>query len=348
MIAGIELGKEYVQVCVKTDSMKDAESVTKVAGTEHYRIPTEANLEDKSELQECFRKLWKLLAPYGNKDSLEYLMFCLEENSEKMREMLTDIVQIYNISVEKVRFLDKSEAFCSYVFHQSAELLIHNALLIENHSGELSKFVLHKRTRTLPVVTDVRDISEKSLEDVFAEHAISSVFLVGDDYEEDWMKQNLSLLKTGKRVFLGKNLFVKGACYRGMDFKEQNETYLYLGDEKVCCNIAIKAEQNGKVEYVPIVEGGKNWYESHVALEVLLLDEPELEFAIIPINGKEKRTAMIHLEELPNRPKKTTRLRIELEFTDPYHAKLTVKDLGFGALFAQSDMAYEGELQWEQ
>lgn len=348
MIAGIELGKEYVQVCVKTDSMKDAQSVTKVAGTEHYRMPTEANLEDKNELQECFRKLWKMLSPYGNKDSLEYLMFCLEENSEKMRQMLTDIVQIYNISVEKVRFLDKSECFCSYVLHQSAELLTHNALLIDNHAGELSKFVLHKRTRTLPVVTDVRDISEKSLEDVFAEHAISSVFLVGDDYEEDWMKQNLSLLKNGKRVFLGKNLFVKGACYRGMDFKEQNESYLYLGAEKVCCNIAIKAEQNGRIEYVSIVEGGKNWYESNAKVEVLLLEDAELEFAIIPINGKEKRTAMIHLEDLPKRPKKTTRLRIELEFTDPYHVKLTVKDLGFGALFAQSDMVYEGELQWEQ
>lgn len=348
MIAAIELGKEYVQVCVKTDSMKDAQSVTKIAGTEHYRMSTEANLENKEELQECFRKLWKMLAPYGNKDSLEYLMFCLEDNSEKMREMLTDIVKIYNISVKKVRFLDKSECFCSYVLHQSGELLTHNALLIENNRDELSKFVLHKRTRTLPVVTDVRDISEKSLEDVFAEHAISSVFLVGDDYEEDWMKQNLSLLKMGKRVFLGKNLFVKGACYRGMDFKEQNESYLYLGEEKVCCNIAIKAEQNGRIEYVPIVEGGKNWYESDAKVEVLLLDEPELEFAIIPINGKEKRTAVIHLEGLPERPKKTTKLRIELEFVNPEHVKITVRDLGFGALFAQSDMVYEGELQWEQ
>ena len=63
MVAGIELGKKYAQICVKTESMKDAESVTKIAGTEHYRIPVEVNIEDKNELQEFFRKLWKMLVP---------------------------------------------------------------------------------------------------------------------------------------------------------------------------------------------------------------------------------------------------------------------------------------------
>lgn len=342
------MGKEYAQVCVKTDSMKDAESVTKIAGAEHYRIPIEINLEEKSELQEFFRKLWKMLAPYINKEPLEYLVFCLEDNSEKMRDMLLEIVQIYNISLEKVRFMDKAESFCAYVLHQSAELLSHNALLIENHGGEKKKFILHKKARTTPAVTEVREVSEKSLEGIFTDHAISSVFLVGDDFEEEWMQQNLKLLKSGRRVFAGKNLYVKGACYRGIELKEKKETYLYLGAEKVCCNIALKTEQNGNEEFVSIVEGGKNWYESHMSLEVLLMEQPELEFAIIPINGREKKTVVIRLDGLPMRPKKTTRLRIELEFFDPSHVKLTIKDLGFGELFPRSDMVYEGELQWEQ
>lgn len=347
MVAGIELGKQYAQICVKTDTMKDAESVTKVAGTEHYRIPVEANIEDKNELQELFRRLWKMLAPYGGRESLEYLVFCLEDNSEMMRTMLLDIVQIYNISVEKVRFLDKSESFCAYVLHQSAELLAHNALLIENRDGKKEKFLLHKRSHTAPQVTEVRDVSEKSLESVFTDHAISSVFLVGDDFEEEWIQNHLKLLKTGRRVFMGKNLYVKGACYRGMELKENVWTYVYLGAEKVCCNIVLRAEQNGKEGYVPLIEGGKNWYESSTSVDVILLDEPVLEFAMLPINGREKKTAVIHLKDLPKRPKKTTRLRIELEVTTPSNAKLKIKDLGFGELFPQSDMVYEGELQWD-
>jgi len=347
MVAGIELGKEYAQLCVKTDSMKDAESVTKIAGEEHYRIPVKINLEEKEELQEFFRKLWKMLTPYVGKESLEYLVFCLEENSGRLREMLLEIVQIYNISTEKVRFMDKAESFCAYVLHQTGELLSHNALLIENHDGEKTKWILHKQAKTIPAVTEVREVSEKSLESIFTDHAISSVFLVGDDFEEEWMQRYLKLLKSGRRVFAGKNLYVKGACYRGMELKEKRETYLYLGAEKVRCNIALKTEQNGKEAFVPVVEGGKNWYESHRSLEVLLLDQPELEFAMIPINGREKKTIVIRLDGLPMRPPKTTRLRMELEFYDPSHVKLTVKDLGFGELFPQSDMIYEGELQWE-
>ena len=348
MIAAIELGKEYAQVCVKTESMKDAESVTTIAGTEHYRIPVETDLENKTELQEVFRKLWKMLSPYGNRDSLEYLIFCLEDNCPVMRERLLEIVEIYNISPEKICFMDQAECFCSYVFHQSGELLSHNALLIENKQGNKDKFILHKRAKTMPFIAEVRDVSEKSLESVFGDHAISSVFLVGDDFEEEWMQKNLKLLKSGRRVFLGKNLYVKGAAYHGMELKEGSREYLYLGKDKVCFHVAMKTENNGVVEDTLIMEGGKNWYESHVTLEALLLDEPTLEFALIPINGGEKMTEVLHLNDLPKRPKKTTKLRIELKFENSDRVRVKIRDLGFGELFPQSDMTYEGELRWEQ
>ena len=347
MVAGIELGKKYAQICVKTESMKDAESVTKIAGTEHYRIPVEVNIEDKNELQELFRMLWKMLTPYGSREQLTCLAFCLEDNSGKMREILLDIIKIYNILPEKVHFLDKAESFCTYVMHQSAELLTHNALLIENREGNLDKFLLHKRSQKGFPIAEVRDISEKSLESVFADHGISSVFLVGDDFEEEWIQKNLKLLKTGKRVFMGKNLYVKGACYRGMEFKEEQFTHMYLGKEKVCAHIALRAEQDGKEVYVSVIEGGKNWYESSTSLDVLLLEEPVLEFAVIPINGQERKTSVIHLQNLPKRPKKTTKLRIDLKVVSPTLAKLKIKDLGFGELFPQSEMVYEGELQWD-
>lgn len=348
MIAAIELSKEYVQICVKTPSLREPESVTKVAGTEYYRMPVECDLKDCGKVRELFRSLWKMLTPYGNRESLKYLMFCLEENSGEMRDMLTKIVEEYHIPTEKVRFLDKAECFASYVWNQSGELLSHNALLVENHHGMKEKYLLHKCTGTLPVVTKVWNVSEETLEDVFKDHAISSVFLVGDDFEEEWMESNLKILKTGRRVFLGKNLYVKGACYKGMELAQDRIDYLFLGAEKVCCHIALRARKDGKMMDLPIAEGGKNWYESDTSVEVLLLEEPVLEVAIIPLSGKEKKTFAISLDNLPKRPKRTTRLLVSLQFKDSSHAKILVKDLGFGELFPQSDMVYEGELQWEQ
>ena len=170
----------------------------------------------------------------------------------------------------------------------------------------------------------------------------------GDDFEEDWMKQNMKLLKNGKRVFAGKNLFVKGACYKGMELKEENPSYLYLDAEKVGCDILLKTIQGEKEEYFSVAKGGKNWYESAVSMDLLLLDEPELEFLLAPIGGGEKKEVTISLRDLPKRPKKTTRIQMKLAFTDACHGKLSIRDLGFGELFPASDMNYEGELQWEQ
>ena len=348
MIAGIELGKNYAQICVKTDRMKEPESITLIAGTENYCIPMESDIEKKSELQEVFRKYWKLIAPYGTKESLEYLVFCLDESTETLRENLLEIAEIYDIPKRKIRFMEKKECFCAYVFHQSVELLSRSSLLIENKGGTKEKYILYKRSKTVPAIAEVRDISEKTLEDIFMEHGISSVFLVGDDFEEAWMQQNMKLLKNGKRVFAGKNLFVKGACYRGMELKDEYKKYLYLGKEKVCCNIALKTTESGRVVYLPVVEGGRNWYESNTSLDILLLEEPKLEFVIFPMNGKEKQKLSVELTELPERPKKTTKLRIQVEFISPSNAKLSIRDLGFGELFPASDMNYEGELQWEQ
>ncbi len=348
MIAAIEIGKKYAQVCVKTDRMREPESVTKIAGTEHYRIPVKEDISDPVQLQELFRDLWKMLSPYGNQESLEYLVFCLEENTEKMRAMLRKITQIYNIQKQKVCFLDRSECFCAYVFHQGGDLLMYQALLVDHRENTMEKYLLQKYAGSDPCIVEIKDRSKYPLEEILEEERISSVFLVGDDYEEQWMQEHKSLLKKGKRVFIGKNLYVKGACCHGMELKAKKMQYLYLCPEKVACNIMLRSEEDGKESWIPLVEAGKYWYEANTETEVLLLEEPELEFALIPIGRKEKKTMLIRLEHLPERPKKTTRLQIRVEFTDASHAKILIKDLGFGEIFPPSDLVYEGELKWEQ
>ena len=244
--------------------------------------------------------------------------------------------------------MEREECFASYVIHQQEELLSQRSLLIENCQGEKRKFLLKKQSKTLPPVMEVENVSEKSLEAVFEDTPVSSVFLVGDDYEEDWIGKNLKVLKKGKRVFQGKNLFVKGACYFADDLRAKKMLFFYLGKEKVKYHVMLFTGNYGDKSYLEAVQGGRNWYDSSTQLDVILMEDTSLEFALVPINGKEKKTVIVELKDLPNRPPKTTRLHIEIQFYDPGHARLVIRDLGFGELFSQSDMVYEGELQWEQ
>lgn len=347
MIVGMELGKEYAQLCVKTDRMPEPESLTTVLGEECYRIPVGSGLTEKQDLQELFRKLFKMLLPYGERSQMEYLVICLDEPTKLLREQILEITQIYNIEKGKVRFTDKKECFCTYVFHQPAELFSHHALLIENEHGKKTPQLLYRHFVNRPVTAEVSAPSQKALEDIFQEHAISSVFLVGDDFEEDWMEQNLKLLKKGKRVFQGKNLYVKGAAYQGMELKEQSRAYLYLGEEQLRYHLAVR-QQNEKEPYLLLAEGAKHWYEADRHMEVLLLDQPSLEFAMIPLDGKNMKTMEILLDGLPDRPKKTTKLRISVCFENAKKVKISIEDLGFGEIFPKSGMVYKGEMQWEQ
>lgn len=349
MIVGIELGKNYVQISVKTERMKEIGSVTKIVGPKYHKIPVEIDLSNQSRLQELFGKLWKMLSPYyGTVNSLEYLIVCLEENTEEVRNILFNVAQTYQIEKGKIRFLNKQECFFAYIFHQDERFLANHALLIESKEGVLEKFLMGKQTQRNIYVTNVQDVSEQSLETIFAENAISSVFLQGDDFSEEWIRQNRNLLRTGKRVFVGNNLFVKGACCRGIELKEKKKSYVYLNEEKVCSSIFLKTVKNGKEMEIPIIQAGDYWYETEATLEVLLMEDSELEFSIVPIVKQEKKIIVIGLESLPERPKGTTRLQIHLEFKDPNHMRLQIQDLGFGELFPRSDVVYEGELQWEK
>lgn len=348
MVAGIELGKQYIQVCVKTESMREPETITQIIGSEQYNIPIEVNFEKEEEVEGLFRKIWKMLAPYGSKEALKYVIFCLEENTEELRSQLAAGARVLHIPKWKLRFMDKNESFCTYVMNHREGLLSRHALLVENRNGEKTKSLLHKHLRYTPPVTAVEDVSGDSMENIFSEYAISSVFLVGDDFEEEWMQENRALLKKGKRVFAGKNLFVMGALYRGLELLKGKEDYLYLDENKVCCNIGLKTEKNGAEEILTVVEAGKNWYESDTSLMVLLLEEPVVEFVIVPIDGREKKVIEVALEGLPVRPKKTTRLLLDLWFKDPVTVNYEIRDLGFGELFPGTDMIYEGEMQWEQ
>ena len=49
-------------------------------------------------------------------------------------------------------------------------------------------------------------------QDACGKGLIGSIFLIGDGFQGDWMKESLRFLCRGRRVFQGNNLFSKGAC----------------------------------------------------------------------------------------------------------------------------------------
>ena len=112
--------------------------------------------------------------------------------------------------------------------------------------------------------------------------------------------------------------------------------YLYLGSDLIRYNVGMEMKINGAPAYYPLVTAGVNWYETEKECEFLLDDMTELIFVVSEMeDGKRNRYSMA-LPGLPERPPKTTRLRLHMEYDSPGRCQIDVEDLGFGEMFPSS------------
>ena len=93
------------------------------------------------------------------------------------------------------------------------------------------------------------------------------------------------------------------------------------------------------------VDGGENWFDISTVVEFLLSTGSRVDLIVTPLDGKEVRNIAVNLDGLPNRPDKTTRLRMSVSFTLGDTVKIVIEDLGFGEIFPSSGMKWEKEVR---
>jgi hypothetical protein len=160
--------------------------------------------------------------------------------------------------------------------------------------------------------------------------AVSSVYLIGEHYSEEWMKESLRSLCMGRRVFQGNNLYSKGACHAMLERlnpSEVGKAYVFLGEDKLKSNIGMNILSQGQETYFALLDAGVNWYEAEQTFEFYVRGGNELELQIASLIGKENRTVRIALEDmLPG----MSRLKAHLFLTGEKELVVEVEDLGFG------------------
>lgn len=146
------------------------------------------------------------------------------------------------------------------------------------------------------------------------------------------MKESLRFLCRGRRVFQGNNLFSKGAC-NGMQERIQSSPagrdYIFLGNDKLKANVGMDVMRQGEASYLALLDAGVNWYESKQITEFYLQEGNQIRLKITPLIGKETRTAMITLEDLPAG---ISRIRARLYLEAENRLVVEIEDLGLGEL----------------
>ena len=197
--------------------------------------------------EESFEAVW-VLAKFVELslrrfDQIEQLVFTVQKLTVDIGRVLKAVGQRAGVRKNSIYVQDYKESFCNYMLYQPKELWQYEAALFDCNRHEVKAFMLRKiRTgfgkgkdtfvtvdevasaqmaelaAIYPVLNvdrakDADQCFKQFVQGVFDKKLVSSVFLVGEGFENNWYPQSLRVLCNGRRAFLGNNLYSKGACY---------------------------------------------------------------------------------------------------------------------------------------
>ncbi len=296
-----------------------------------------------------------LLMPGRDLDThLSKLVISVETLDERTISLFTVASTRIGLAPDQLLLIDHRESFYYYALSQDPQLYLHDVALYDYSQSQLKSCILKRNAATRPQVINLQYHNlgainfdkDKSFDDMirkgFAGEIISSVYLIGDGFDGDWMKQSLKRLCQGRRVFMGKNLYSKGACYAGMVKDGIKEwPFVYIGDNDLKVNLSLKVIDKNEMNFITLISAGDSWYDAHGECEVILDGSPEFECWIQSPDSRRAQVDTIELLGLPERENRTTRLRITAKPVSDREIKLSVQDIGFGELVPASGMVWE-------
>lgn len=326
-----------------------------------------------------FKRSLSLLSQVGSR--MTALMITCPSLDRGIVDVLLGMVEGAQVKAERIAVQSYEESFYSYMLHQPLEFWASDALLFEYGRKGIRAMRMECNRRTTPVVAFVQERtyafpadalpgwgedsvsweaeSERGQEldraflkiaqENCGESGVGSVFLIGDGFSQDWMKESLRFLCKGRRVFQGNNLFSKGACC-GMQERilpsETGKGHVFLGNDKLKANVGMRLLRQGEESYYALLDAGENWYEAEHVMELYLQEGNELALTVTPLaeSGAAGRSRLVRiiLEGLPG---KVSRLSARFFLKEENRLAVEVKDLGFGEFRSSSGRVWKEEIE---
>ncbi len=300
-----------------------------------------------------FKKLLSMPSIYSVMDRLKKLIVCIDIVDSTIIEVLQYVAQELNIGQDSLLIIDKKECFYYYALSQKPDLFTYNVALFEYSKENSFSFILSRNTATKPQVVTVdkqsNDMTSCNDQDflniakrTFGNKVFSAVYLVGDGFNGEWMKESLTFLCRGRKVFLGQNLYSKGACYAGLiKSTDKDWPFIYIGDNDLKFNISLKLIDKGQYTFYSLLEAGRSWFEEKGECEVIIDGNSEVELYMQKPEQRMATTQVLELIDMPERENRTTRVRIEAVPLSDASVKINITDLGFGEISPGSGKKWE-------
>ena len=306
----------------------------------------DAGLFEASDIFTIFlRRLFEMASGMSGTRETEMMVFCVQDVTKEAVGLFTRCAQRIGIDSKNVAVIDKKEAFYYYCLSQLPELKKNDMVLFECEGINVYALRLNKNAsddgelitldeKYFALDEDDRDSSfDEVLKQMLDGNPVSSIYLTGSGFSKDWMNLSLQRALLGHRVFIGQNLYTRGAVYAGMvKTKSVNWGYTYVGDHELKLNVSLKVSDQNELKFYPLIRAGESWYEEKGECEAILDGSPEVEIYIGKPDSRKTVVSVLKLKDLPVRENRLTRLRITATPLSDKKVSIQILDLGFGEI----------------
>lgn len=309
--------------------------------------------EDEFEyiaLMALFVKRSLVLLKKVPKDKIAGIMFTVPQLTKRAIEVLEQITALIGLGDSRVVYEGRDESIYYYVIHQQSDIWKQDVMVYDFSNRNLKgyRFGVNRRTKPYVAVVDDKTYSivknDINKDDVFRDvvlndtssAVVSTAFLIGNGFDDDWCHDSLKELCRGRRVFKGNNLYSKGACYamrEKMLDSDINQSLVFLGKDKLRSNVGMKLNKAGKETYFTILDGGESWYDAKKEFDIILDTGNSFEIIVTPLDGKNPREIEIVLDGLTSREPKASRLHIKIYMESEDKLRVCATDMGFGEIY---------------
>ena len=184
------------------------------------------------------------------------------------------------------------------------------------------------------------------IKEVLGKRNVSTIYLVGEGFDGDWLNLSIKTMCSNRKGFIGQNLFSKGACYTSMleATQKKNQQFIALCDEMIPVSIYISVNRGRERFTVDLVKAGSDWYNLQENVEFIMDGTDTVPLHVRDFVSNKEKVIPLKLENMPDRPNRTTRIRMHLEFEDANICQVIMEDQGFGALYPATDKTWKMRL----
>lgn len=298
-----------------------------------------------------------------NINSISHIAITMEKVEKSIADIVYDKFESMGYERDNVRLLSHTEAFIYYTINQKRELWVNDVVLFDFNTHEFTYRKINIIKNKVPQIIKVQEeefsklinlsylknesdrarLDEKFLrliKEKFGKNVISSVFLTGVGFYDEWTKDSIKELCNRRRVFKGYNLLVKGACYAAMKRYKKIDgiEHIFCCDGRTKANIGVVIKHKGKNMNVLLSRAGSNWYEAGAKIECIVDNTNKVQCVLSSIDNTAIETIELDISGFPKRENKATRVEIVVSFSDDDKCTIAVKDMGFGEFFKASEM----------